>query len=272
MWVEVSGVLSQASSIRGKDVAMTAQVETRRFVVGEHPHVTVKNDFGTIHAFRGAQHNEVVVQITRRNRIFGHAPEGVHASYEQEKGGNVIAISVQRDEFSLASTTTEIDVDIALPGRADLNLVTKAGTITVTDVNGQLVSTSTAGMITVRHSLLTGDSHLSTEAGSIHFEGAVEPHGRYQFTTAVGAIRVVLLNTSAFHIDASTTLGTITTNIPNVVVVRPTVLGSEAHGDVGMEPRAMLVFTSTIGAIELQAWEFVATESNAVSAGQYALG
>ena len=156
--------------------------------------------------------------------------------------------------------------------RADLDLVTKAGTLTVTDTHGQLVSTSTAGMITVRHSLLTGDSRLSTDAGSIHFEGAIEPRGRYQFTTAVGAIHLVLFNTPTFHVDATTTPGTITTNLPSVVVARPTVLGSEAHGDVGMEPRALLALKSTIGAIELQAWALAATESSAVSAGQYALG
>jgi hypothetical protein len=251
---------------------MTAQVETRHFVVGEHPHVAVKNDFGTIRALRGARPDEVVVQITRRNRIFGHAPESVHASYEWEDGGNELAVTVQREEFSLATSTTEVDVDIALPGRADLDLVTKAGTITVTDAHGHLVSASTAGTITVRHSLLTGDSRLSTEAGSIHFEGAIEPRGRYQFTTAIGAIRVELLNAPAFHVDASTTLGTVTTNLPGVAVARPTVLGSEAHGEVGMEPRALLVLKSTVGAIELQAWALAATESGAVSAGQYALG
>ena len=114
------------------------------------------------------------------------------------------------------------------------------------------------------HSLLTGDSQLSTEAGSIHFEGAIEPRGRYQFTTAVGAIHVVLLNTPAFHVDAATTLGTITTNLPGV--------GSEAHGDVGMEPHALLALKSTIGAIELQAWALAAPQSNEVSGGQYALG
>lgn len=251
---------------------MTAQVETRRFVVGEHPHVAVKNDFGTIRAFRGAQQHEVVVQITRRNRIFGHAPESVHASYEQVNGGNEVIVTIQREEFSLATSTTEVDVDIALPDRANLDLVTKAGTITVTDVYGQLVSTSTAGTITVRHSLLTEDSRFSTEAGSIHFEGTIEPRGRYQFTTAVGAIHVVLLNTPAFHVDAATTLGTITTNLPGVVVAHPTVVGSEAHGDVGMEPHALLALKSTIGAIELQAWALAAPQSNEVSGGQYALG
>ncbi|HVB75866.1 MAG TPA: hypothetical protein VNE38_20130 [Ktedonobacteraceae bacterium] len=33
---------------------MAAQIGTRRFVVGEHLHIAVKNDFGTIRAFRGA--------------------------------------------------------------------------------------------------------------------------------------------------------------------------------------------------------------------------
>jgi len=264
--------MSQVSSDSGKDEAMTAQVETRRFAVGEHPHVAVKNDFGTIRAFRGAQQNVVVVQITRRNRMFGHAPDSVHAGYGQGPGGNEVIVTIERDAFSLATSTTEVDVDLSLPDQVDLDLMTKAGTITVTDVSGQLVSTSTAGTITVRHSLLAGDSHLSTEAGSIHFEGVIEPHGRYQFTTTVGAIHVVLLNTPAFHIDAATTLGTITTNLPDVVVTRPTVVGSEAHGEVGLEPRALLAFKCTIGAIELQAWALAPVESSAVPGGQYALG
>lgn len=251
---------------------MTAQVETRRFAVGEYPRVAVRNDFGTIRAFRGTRHDEVVVQITRRNRLFGHAPESVHASYEQGPRGKDVAVTIERDEFSLATTTTEVDVDIALPTRVDLNLVTKAGAITVTDAHGQLDSTSTAGTITVRHSLLGGDTHLSTEAGSIHFEGAIEPQGRYQFTTTMGAIHVTLLDVPAFHVDAATTLGAITTNLPSVVVSRPTVVGSEAHGNVGLQPRALLILKSTIGAIELQAWALASAESSPVAGEQYALG
>jgi hypothetical protein len=255
-----------------KDETMTAQVETRRFTVGEHPHVAARNDYGTIRAFRGAQPDEVVVQITRRNRLFGYAPESVHVTYGQEGSGNEIVITVHREEFSLATTTTEVDVDIALPGRADLNLTTKAGTITVTDVYGQLVSTSNAGTVTVRHCLLTGDSRLSTEAGSIHFEGAIEPRGRYQFNTVMGAIHVVLFNTPAFHVDATASLGAITTNLPGVIVTRPSVLGSEAHGDVGTAPGAILALKSTIGAIELQAWSLAETASSEVLRGQYAPG
>lgn len=251
---------------------MTTQVETRRFAVGEYPRVAVKNDFGTIRAFRGASIDEVVVQITRRNRLFGQAPESVYATYEHGQAGNEVAVTIERDEFSLATGTTEVDVDIALPARVNLNLVTKAGTITVTDVRGQLNSTSTAGTINVRHSLLRGDSHLSTEAGSLHFEGAIEPEGRYQFTTTMGTIHVVLLDAPAFHVDAATTLGTITTNLPSVVVRRPSVVGCEAHGDVGLQPRALLALKSTIGAIELQAWALASAESSPVMGEQFALG
>jgi hypothetical protein len=67
-----------------------------------------------------------------------------------------------------------------------------------------------------------------------------------------------------FLVDAVTTLGTITTNLPGVVVAHPIV--------VGMEPRALLALKSTIGAIELQVWALAAPQSNGVSGGQYALG
>jgi hypothetical protein len=76
----------------------------------------------------------------------------------------------------------------------------------------------------------------------------------------------------AFHVDAATTLGAITTNLPGVLVARPTVVGSEAHGDVGLQPRALLTLKNAVGAIELQAWASASAESSPVAGVHYALG
>lgn len=59
-----------------------------------------------------------------------------------------------------------------------------------------------------------------------------------------------------------TKAGTITTNLPGVVVAHLTVVGSEAHGEVGLEPQALLALKSSIGSIELQAWALVPAESS----------
>src|SRR6185312_12559259 len=95
------------------------------------------------------------------------------------------------------------------------------------------ILSSKAGTITARKCVLTGHSHLSTEAGTVHFEGALDPHGAAEFITRLGTVQVILLNTPSFHLDASTALGSITTNIPSLVVACPTLLNSEIHGDVG---------------------------------------
>lgn len=250
---------------------INTQVETRRFPTSEHPHIVVNNDFGTIRVYRGYLSNEVAIQTTKRNRIFSSFPESVQISYEQDGEGKEIVITTHREHFSLANSTTEADIDIAVPGHVDLNLTTKAGTITVSDLFGQMVLTSNAGTITARHCLLAGNSHLSTEAGTVHFEGSLDPHGTYQFITRLGSVHVTLLSSTSFHVDASTHLGSITTNIPGLMAMHPNLLNCEVHGDAGDPPRAMLTLQSNLGSIELQVW---AAESvpGVVSENQFALG
>ena len=250
---------------------INAQLETRRFSVGEHPHIVVNNDLGTIRVYRGYLSNEVAIQTTKRNRIFSSAPGSVQISYEQDGEGKEIAITTRRENLSLANSTTEVDIDIAVPGHVDLNLTTRAGTITVSDLFGQMILISNAGTIIARHCLLTGNSHLSTEAGTVHFEGSLDPHGAYQFITRLGSVHVTLLNSTSFHVDASTNLGSITTDIPGLMAMHPNLLNSEVHGEIGDLPRATLALQSKFGSIDLQVW---AAESipGMVSENQYALG
>jgi hypothetical protein len=111
---------------------------------------------------------------------------------------------------------------------------------------------SNAGSITVRQSVLSGNSILQTNAGSVSFDGAIDPQGAYQFSTNTGSVHVMLPSNTAFHVDARTDIGSITTNMPGVVVTRLNYMNSEARGDVGNPPRAMVTLRSNLGSIYLQ--------------------
>lgn len=225
--------------------------EIRHFSVREHPRIMVNNDFGSIHVRGENQGKEVTIQATQRNWILlgeTAAPAQIH--YEQNNDDNSVIVTVERSGSGLS--VTEIVLNVTVPWYSDLNLATKAGSIDVTSVIGQMSLHTNAGSITVRQSTLGGNSNVQTNAGSVSFEGAIDPQGAYEFVTNTGSVHVVLPGTTAFHVDARTDIGSITTNVPGVVVTRLNYLNSEAHGDVGNLPRGSIVLRSNLGSIYLQ--------------------
>jgi DUF4097 and DUF4098 domain-containing protein YvlB len=111
---------------------------------------------------------------------------------------------------------------------------------------------SNTGSITVRDGLLQANSSLTTNTGSVTFQGTIEREGSYQFLTDTGSVNVTVPSEAAFQVDANTTTGSITTAFPGVIVTRQNFMGSEAHGDVGGLPRATVTMRTTTGSINLQ--------------------
>ncbi len=229
----------------------TENSETRRFSISEHPRILVNNDFGSIHVIGEGQGNEVSVQVMQRNWILiGENATPAHIHYEQNNDDNSVLITVERSGSGFS--VTEVILNIMVPWNADLTLATKAGSIDVTTVTGQMSLHTNAGSITVRQSTLGGNSTVQTNAGSVSFQGAIDPQGAYQFMTSTGSVHVVLPSHSAFHVDARTDVGSITTNIPGLQVIRLNYMNSEAHGDVGNPPRGIITLRSNLGSIYLQ--------------------
>jgi hypothetical protein len=178
-------------------IRATDNNEIRRFSVREHPRIVVNNDFGSIHVRGEGQRNEVIIQETQRNWILiGESASPAQIHYEQNNDDNSILVTVERSGWSV----TEIILNITVPWNTDLNLTTKAGSMDVTTLSGQMS----------------------------------------------------LPSNTAFHVDARTDIGSITTNMPGVVVTRLNYMNSEARGDVGNPPRAMVTLRSNLGSIYLQ--------------------
>ncbi len=225
--------------------------EIRRFSVREHPRIVVDNDFGSIHVRGEGQGNEVSIQATQRNwLLLGETAAPAQIHYEQNNDDNSVTITVERSGSGLS--VTEVILNITVPWYTDLNLSTKAGSIDVITVTGQMSLHTNAGSINVQQSTLGGNSIVQTNAGSVSFEGAIDPQGVYQFMTNTGSVHVVLPGNTAFHVDARTDIGSITTNVPGVLVTRLNYLNSEAHGDVGNPPRGSITLRSNLGSIYLQ--------------------
>jgi hypothetical protein len=246
----IGGIGWLIASIVGGIVSHTSS-ETRNFAVNTHPQIVVINDTGSIHVNVGSASNEVTVQATRWIGGFGNVTDDIQVRYDQNSEGNTLTVTVERMNPSNIPDFNHADIDLTVPATADLHLTSNTGEIWSTGVSGQMTLISNTGSITVRQGTLGGDSRLTTNTGSVTFQGAIDPHGSYVFSANTGSVQVTLPHNAAFHVEASTDTGSIMSDFSGVLVTKLNYTRSEAHGDVGTPPRAMLTLTTNTGSISL---------------------
>lgn len=227
-----------------------SSITTRHFSVSARPQIIVTNDTGAIHVNESSSGKDVAIQATRWSSSEGTAGD-FQVHYQQSSDGNTIATFVERMNPPGTSPTGYVDFDLTIPANADLVLTTNTGSIAVTGISGQMLLTSSAGVITVQRSRLTRDARLITNTGSIVFQGTIDPQGIYQFLTDTGPVNVTLPGDAAFHLDASNGSGTIYIGFPGVTGTQLGPNHSEAHGDIGNPPRARIILGSQTGPISL---------------------
>ena len=108
---------------------------------------------------------------------------------------------------------------------------------------------SDIGSIYVKEGLLSGNSVLKTNLGSVNFHEAIDPYGIFQLATETGSVHVILPDDTPFELDASTNFGNITTVVPDIKMAYRT--SSEVHGDAGIPPRASLTLRSITGSVSV---------------------
>ena len=229
------------------------------FSVGIHPTIVVNDGFGTIDVHAGSA-NTVTINPTEQNAGFSDTTQ---VNYDQSRDSNTITVTVEGPE--------SVNLDVTVPSNADLQLDTNSGEIDVTGVSGQMSLSSTDGTINATHDSLSGQSTLSnnggtinathdslsgqstlgTNSGSITFNGSIDPNGTYQFESTSGSVDVTLPGNSSFHVDATTTSGSISSDFSEVNIQHPDVSGANAHGDVGSPPRATVTLQTNEGPISL---------------------
>ncbi|HXZ04525.1 MAG TPA: DUF4097 family beta strand repeat-containing protein [Ktedonobacteraceae bacterium] len=227
----------------------TERVETRHFPVNEHPHIVVNNEVGTIHIKANSDANAVTFRTKRHSKRIGKVANESWVSYEYMKEANEIRADVERVYSPGATLPQSIDFTVSVPQQADLELNTGVGDIWVAGISGQLSLQCDIGSIYVKGGLLSGNSLLKTNLGSVNFHEAIDPSGSYQLATETGSVHVILPDDTSFELDASSSFGNITTVVPNMKMAYRT--SSEVHGDAGIPPRASLKLSSITGSVSV---------------------
>lgn len=112
---------------------------------------------------------------------------------------------------------------------------TENGSLTISGVKGQLQAITQNGDVSVSATILSGQSVLQTNYGSIHFTGSIDPRGTYTMKTLSGDVDLTLPANAAFQLAATTNSGSV-----------QNAFGSNT---VGNPPRAQVTITVGSGSI-----------------------
>ena len=220
------------------------------FTVGVHPAIVINNDIGTIHVRAGGTGSDVTIQVTKHTALLTDV-NATDVRFTQNRTNNTIRVDVVRLTTVNLFTSPSMDIDATVPSAADLQLKTNTGGIDVAGISGQISLRSDTGSIAATQGVLAAGSQLSTNTGTVTFEGAIGPQGSYQFLTNTGSVNVTLPGTPAFHVDASTNTGSVWTDFPGLMVQHPSMTSSEMHVDVGSSPQATVTLRTNTGSISL---------------------
>ncbi len=224
----------------------TSSIETHTFSVEAQPKITIRDDVGAIRVHSGGEENQVVVQATKRRRILMGGEIAIQC--DQNTAKNAITVK-SRNGWSFIGSKW-VDFDITVPRNADLELKNDAGSITVSGIAGQISCATDAGSVKVTDTWLSGNSKLKTDAGTISFSGALDPHGSYLMTTDAGTVSVTLPPSASFRLDAKTDVGSINSDFP--LTVKRDFPGGKARCDIGLPPYPALKLRTDVGSITIR--------------------
>lgn len=211
------------------------------------PTLVINDPVGTVHV-HSSKSSTVSIQATKRTEGFGGNPNNIHVIYNDNTQTNTITVTVDNGPRFLGVPL--VDFNITVPDAANLNLKSDTGSIDVTGVTGQMSLQSNTGSITAEQDNLTTSSQLTTDTGSVTFNGTLAQNSSYVFSTNTGSVHVTLPADSTFHVDAKTDTGSFHSDFPGLNPDKSGV-GNEVHGDVGNSPNTNLTLTTNTGSIDL---------------------
>ena len=113
----------------------------------------------------------------------------------------------------------------------------QSGSLRLSNIKGQLTATTTSGDIIVHNSVLSKQSLLKTQNGSVRFTGSLDANGSYTMTTTNADVDLTLPGTTAFTLNASTNSGTVQNEFGATTV--------------GTAPRAQIQLSTQNGSINV---------------------
>ena len=164
---------------------------SKRYPAGKNVHITLKNISGTI-----------TVESWNREEIRLTATFESKANLAPRQTNDALIVDMMADNPGRSDINVNFKLEVPINSSVDLE--TKRGQITVTNIHGELVRA---------HVSLEGDIELSgisankvfaqNTIGDIYFDGEFASGGTYRFQSSKGNITIRIPANSAFNLDAS---------------------------------------------------------------------
>jgi DUF4097 and DUF4098 domain-containing protein YvlB len=267
-WWKLAAVIVASLLLFGVGCVDVGPTETRddSFTVGESARLVVSSENGYIRV-TGGDDNQVHVKATLR---------GVDTiEYEVSQRGDTIDVDAKTQDAWWHRNRSRVEINITAPTSSRMTLETTNGAIEVRDIdgsgsletsNGMIVlsnvtgdfngSTSNGrievngleGSVTVFSSNgeadlwgVKGDVNIETSNGSISFSGEMSAGGTNWLVTSNGDVNVELLGVPSVDLDASTSNGSVTSELE---IVATTAEEDQLIGKVGQGQAKLKIVTS----------------------------
>lgn len=210
---------------------------TRRYPTGKTVRLELKNLFGTI-TVETWDRNEIKLTATLES------PSAQLTPRQTEHGVNIDVVSDNRGR----SDVGDVNFRIYVPFNSTVDLETKRGQITVTNIQGKLVRAHVSLEGDIILSGISAESVVASNTmGDIFFDGRLSSGGNYEFKSNSGNITLRIPADSGFHLVAWTPnrrleMGPFWNNSMKSQD------GRKVTGDVG-EPRSSVSITNYTGGI-----------------------
>ena len=188
-------------------------VQEDSFQVSGSPRLVVETENGAIRVRSSGGAGEVRVTATIRN------PDKVE--YHTDQNGDTVSVSADVEPAGNV-INARVDVEVVVPEKAQLELETSNGRITLSDIDGSVSA--------------------KTSNGSITFAGSLEPESQNSLRTSNGDVDVTLVNTPGVKLDAETSNGKISSELPITITGRSN--DDQLTGDIGDGSSSLRIRTS----------------------------
>jgi DUF4097 and DUF4098 domain-containing protein YvlB len=200
----------------GNPEAPETVVQEDSFQVSGSPRLVVETENGaiTVRSSGGAGEVRVTAAIKDPDKV----------EYQTGQNGDTVSVSA---DFSSGIINAQVDVEVAVPEKAQLELETSNGRITLSNIDGSVSA--------------------KTSNGGITFAGSLEPESQNSLRTSNGDVDVTLVNTSGVKLDAETRNGKISSELPITITGRSNDDRSnddQLTGDIGDGSSSLRIRTS----------------------------
>lgn len=217
-------------------------VETYLFSERAHQTIVINDDQGSI-TIHSRPNGPYGFRVERYSQGFGPGLLGMAVVYTQYRA--VTTLNAHMPSDVLFAGTRGIDIDVTVPTSENLQVHTGKGSIVLNNLFGNVVATTDSGSLTAKNCQgqmtlntvlgpisvsqfagqlvtttrqgnieasqvqLSGQSSALAYNGAITVDGALDRHGKYNFTTNDGSISLTLPETSAFHLVVNSVFGSV---------------------------------------------------------------